>query len=222
MQLNHQLGIAFLFLSFLCSSVKSMYFYLEGNQQKCFMEELSKGTVINGNYQTQEFDTKSQTYRENPSSTLLITIDEIFDNGHRVLNQRSGSSGRFTFTAADSGDHLICVMATTRNWFSKENTKLFFDMKFGDNVFDNTQKEDAEKEKLSTINMKIRDLNSKVASIKREQQYQREHEIEFRNQSEATNSHIMYWSIIQFFIIIGTCYWQMRHLKNFFTVKKLV
>jgi len=113
-------------------------------------------------------------------------------------------------------------MATTRNWFYKENTKIFFDMKFGDNVFDTTSKEDAEKEKLSTINMKIRDLNAKVATIKREQQYHRDHEIEFRNQSEATNSHIMYWSIIQFIIIIGTCYWQMRHLKNFFTVKKLV
>jgi len=46
MQLNHQLGIAFLFLSFLCSSVKSMYFYLEGNQQKCFMEELSKVDLL--------------------------------------------------------------------------------------------------------------------------------------------------------------------------------
>eukprot|EP00833_Pecoramyces_ruminatium_P018863 jgi/Orpsp1_1/1192895/evm.model.d7180000096741.1 len=222
MRFSHQLGITFLFLSFLCSSVKSMYFFLEGNQQKCFMEELSKGTVINGNYRTQEYDNKSHSYRENPSSSLLITIDEIFDNGHRVLNQRSGSNGRFTFTAADSGDHLICVMATTRNWFSKESTKLFFDMKFGDNVFDNSQKEDAEKEKLSSINMKIRDLNSKVAGIKREQQYQREHEVGFRNQSEATNSHIMYWSIIQFVIIIATCLWQMRHLKRFFTVKKLV
>jgi len=178
-----------------------MYFFLEGNQQKCFMEELSKGIVINGNYKTQEFDNKSHSYRENPNSSLLITIDEIFDNGHRVLNQRSGSSGRFTFTAADSGDHLICVMATTKNWFAKESTKLFFDMKFGDNVFDNSQKEDAEKEKLSSINMKIRDLNSKVAGIKREQQYAREHEAEFRNQSEATNSHIMYWSIFQFIII---------------------
>ncbi|ORX53014.1 ERP1 protein precursor [Piromyces finnis] len=222
MHLSHQLGIVFLFLGFLCNSVKSMYFFLEGGEQKCFMEELSKGTVIDGNYKTQEFDTKAQIYRENPNSSLLITIDEIFDKGHRVLNQRSGSSGRFTFTAADTGDHLICVMATTRTWFSKESTKLFFDMKFSDNVFDNTQKEDAEKEKLSSINLKIRDLNSKVASIKREQQYQRTHEIEFRDQSEATNSHIMYWTIIQLIIIVATCYWQMRYLKNFFVAKKLV
>jgi len=31
----------------------------------------------------------------------------------------------------------------------------------------------------------------------------------------------MYWSIIQFFIIIGTCYWQMRHLKVMFFEKYL-
>jgi len=44
------------------------------------MEELSKGTVINGNYRTEEFDTKSQTYRENPSSSILITIDVSLSN----------------------------------------------------------------------------------------------------------------------------------------------
>lgn len=218
---SYTFGIIFLF-TLLLQSVNSLYFFLEGNQQKCFMEEISKGTVINGNYRTEEYDEKSHSFRENPSSSVLITIDEIFDNGHRVLNQRSSSYGRFIFTAADSGDHLICFMATTKNWFSKENTKLFLDMKFADSAFDNTQKEEAEREKLSDIAMKIRDLNSKISGIKREQQYQREHEVEFRNQSEETNSRVVYWSIIQFVIIVATCYWQMRHLKKFFTVKKLV
>ena len=42
MHLNKNLGIVFIILGFLSTSVKSLYFFLEGTQQKCFMEELAK------------------------------------------------------------------------------------------------------------------------------------------------------------------------------------
>lgn len=44
----------------------------------------------------------------------------------------------------------------------------------------------------------------------------------FRDQSELTNSRVVWWTILQILVLGVTCFWQMRHLKQFFVSKKLV
>ena len=68
---------------------------------------------------------------------------------------------------------------------------------------------------------RVRDLNAKVRDIRKEQQFQREREAEFRDLSEKTNTRAIYWSAIQMVVLFGTCVWQLRHLRVFFEDKKL-
>uniref|UniRef100_A0A8C8WAP9 GOLD domain-containing protein n=1 Tax=Panthera leo TaxID=9689 RepID=A0A8C8WAP9_PANLE len=44
----------------------------------------------------------------------------------------------------------------------------------------------------------------------------------FRQTSESTNQRVLWWSILQTFILVATGVWQMQHLKSFFKAKKLV
>jgi hypothetical protein len=60
---------------------------------------------------------------------------------------------------------------------------------------------------------KVRDLNQKLEEIRREQQYQRERESDFRDLSEATNAKALWYSILQIGTLLATCYWQLRHLR---------
>jgi hypothetical protein len=73
--------------------------------------------------------------------------------------------------------------------------------------------EEAEKEHVSDLADKVKELNKRLVDIQREQQYQREREAEFRTLSESTNSRAVWWSIIQMFVLLGTCIWQSRHLR---------
>lgn len=59
----------------------------------------------------------------------------------------------------------------------------------------------------------MRDLNQKLEDIRREQQYQREREADYRNLSEATNGRAVWYSVAQIMVLILTCAWQLRHLK---------
>lgn len=59
----------------------------------------------------------------------------------------------------------------------------------------------------------VRDLNSRLQDIKREQLAQREREMEFRDQSESTNSRVVKWTIIQLAVLLATCSWQLSHLQ---------
>lgn len=48
-----------------------------------------------------------------------------------------------------------------------------------------------------------------------------EREAEFRDQSEATNSKIVRWTLIQLTVLGVTCAWQLSHLRAFFIKQKL-
>lgn len=49
-----------------------------------------------------------------------------------------------------------------------------------------------------------------------------EKEESFRQISEDTNSKVLWWALIQTFILLSVGFWQIKRLKDFFIAKKLV
>lgn len=64
-------------------------------------------------------------------------------------------------------------------------------------------------------------MNAKLNDVRKEQEFQREREVEFRDISDSTNKRTITWSIIQMIVVAAACYWQSSHLRNFFNEKKL-
>lgn len=73
--------------------------------------------------------------------------------------------------------------------------------------------EESEKGHVQDLASKVRELNKKLEDIRKEQQFQREREHDFRNMSDKANSRAMYWSLLQMFVLLGACYWQMTTLR---------
>lgn len=112
-----------------------------------------------------------------------MTVDETFDNDHRVVSQTSTSSdkpSKFTFTAADPGTHRLCftpsgpAAVSLQGWFSgneahKGGVKLWLDMAIGES----SKIESDDKSKIDSILGKVKELNGRMADIRREQVFQR-------------------------------------------------
>jgi hypothetical protein len=81
--------------------------------------------------------------------------------------------------------------------------------------------QDRDRQHAGQVSDKLRDLVDKLRSIRREQQYQREREAEFRNLSEATNARAMWYMVIQLIVLVTTCYLQLRHLRVCFLSSSL-
>lgn len=101
---------------------------------------------------------------------------EVFDNDHRVISQKGSSTGRFTFTAADAGDHKICFTPSHSTgqigWFNGQalgGVKLTLDLAIGET----SAIESEDKGKIQDIAQKVRDLNGRLQDIRREQVFQR-------------------------------------------------
>ncbi|KAH8821042.1 emp24/gp25L/p24 family/GOLD-domain-containing protein [Xylogone sp. PMI_703] len=211
-------------LSALLAPVQSLYFYMDGSGPKCFFEELPRDTLVVGHYSAEEWNEQRRVWEKHDSLQVLITVDEVFDNDHRVVNQRGSASGRFTFTAADSGDHKICFTPSSQmgsGWLSASQpmggVKLTLDLAIGET----SEIESSDKGKIQDIVKKVKDLNGRLQDIRREQVFQREREAEFRDQSESTNSRVVKWALVQVLVLSVTCAWQLSHLRSFFIKQKL-
>ncbi|KAF3491868.1 ERP6 [Arthroderma uncinatum] len=206
----------------LSTPVHSLYFYIHGRQQKCFYEELPKDTLVVGNYQAEVYNPNTNTYAPDKSITVTITVDEVFDNDHRVVSQKGADKGRFTFSTADAGQHKLCFTPDSHansGWLSGASgpVKLTLDMAIGES----NHLESEDKSKLDDLVERVKNFNGRLQDIRREQVFQREREAQFRDQSEATNSRVVRWALIQTAVLLATCAWQFSHLRSFFIKQKL-
>jgi len=137
------------------------------------------------------------------------------DTAHTVVKTKGPSEGRFTFTSHEAGDHSICLSTNYTSWFSSTHIRIYLDVVVGTTKAD----VDHDRSHISDVSSKIRDLNQKLEDIRREQQYQREREADYRDLSETTNAKAVWYSIAQIVVLVGTCMWQLRHLKVRYNLK---
>ncbi|KAG6883031.1 hypothetical protein C0993_008231, partial [Termitomyces sp. T159_Od127] len=199
---------------FLSSSKIALHLSLNANQKHCFIEELPTDTVVKGTYHTLEWSNAAHAYATNPELGIVI---EVIESEHDdVFIKTTGlPEGKFTFTSHDAGDHSICLATNYTSWFSHTHIRLYLDIVVG------TTKPNVEQDRthVSGLAAKVRDLNLKLEDIRREQQYQRECEADYRDLSEATNACAVWYSIAQIIILVATCAWQLCHLKLHCVIK---
>ena len=132
-----------------------------------------------GHYASHLHEPQTNTFTLPQDLTITITVDEVFSNDHRVYNSRAASTGKFTFSAADSGDHRICFTPSlpsySGGWSGSfthsggKGIKVELDLVVGET----SKIESEDKGKMSEIAQKVKDLNARLLDIKREQVFQR-------------------------------------------------
>ena len=137
-----------------------------------------------------------------------------------VLTHDTAREGRFGFTSHIAGEHLICLQTTTSNYYGTQR-EFRFSLVLDAGEAAQDYGELAKQEHLTAIEVEVRKLNDKIKQIRGEQDYQTQREKEFRDTSEATNSAVLWWSIIQTVLLLAAGVWQLTMLKKFFKSKKL-
>jgi hypothetical protein len=211
--------LIFPLLALLCCQVNCLYFHIRETERKCFIEEVPDETLVVGKYKVQIFDKDSNDYVPTPHGIGMHV--EVRDPEQKiVLSKLYSSEGRFSFTTHMPGEHVICLYSNSSAWFGGGNLRVHLDIEVGEHAVD--YNELAGKEKLTELQLRVRQLLDQVEQISKEQNYQRFREERFRTTSESTNQWVFWWSIAQLSILVVTGLWQMRHLKKFFEAKKLV
>jgi p24 family protein alpha len=141
-------------------------------------------TSCQGSYKAEAYNTPTESFNPTSDLSILVTVDETFDNDHRVVKQTTNSSpnySRFVFTAADSGLHRICftpsgpAAVSGGGWFNSGGqgviggVRLNLDLAIGAS----SVIESDDKDKIESIVDKVKDLNARLQDVRREQVFQR-------------------------------------------------
>ncbi|KAK7110507.1 transmembrane emp24 domain-containing protein eca-like isoform X2 [Littorina saxatilis] len=200
-------------------TASALYFHIGETEKKCFIEEIPDETMVVGNYKVEIFDKNINDFV--PTVYGLGMLVEIRDPDDKIVLSRTyAAEGRFTFTSHSAGEHIICLNSNSTAWLYAGQLRVHLDISVGEHAVDYQQVQ--AKDKLSELQLRIRQLLDQVEQITKEQNYQRYREERFRQTSESTNQRVLWWSIAQTLILLLTGFWQMQHLKSFFQAKKLV
>ena len=201
--------------------VSALYFHIGEKEKKCFIEELPEDTIVTGKYKAQLWDKRSNKFLDSTPG-MGMHVEVRSPNRKVVLSKSYGAEGAFFFTTNAPGEHQICIHSNSTKWslFAGGKIRVHLDILVGEHA--NDYSEIASKEKLTELQLRIRQLLDQVQQIQKEQNYQRYREERFRQTSENTNARVLWWSIAQTAILVIAGLWQMRHLKGFFEAKKLV
>lgn len=88
-----------------------------------------------------------------------------------ILSRVYSSEGKITFTSHTPGEHVICMYSNSTAWFSGSQLRVHLDIQVGDQAIDYANV--AQKEKLTELQLRIRQLLDQVETITKEQNYQR-------------------------------------------------
>ncbi|CAL9734645.1 protein Erp5p [Monosporozyma servazzii] len=195
--------------------IQGAHVYMKSGELRCFYEGLKAGELLIGDIDTTV--EKNGVFVEDSQLKVSITVDETFDDDQRVMDQHSSHSGDFAFTALESGEHRVCVKP-----LYNIDTTARIRMTIGFEIEKFEVLDSKKKDTVEALKTRVRQLISRLQNIRSQQDRIRGNEAIFRDQSEAANSKISSWSVIQILVLIAVCWFQLNYLKNFFVKQKIV
>ena len=180
----------FLTLCFVIHVSNGLYFHIGETERKCFIEEIPDETMvtgklsqvyrkkvkteinelITGNYKVQLYDPRTNGFA--PQSQGIGMHVEVRDPEDKIiLSKVYSSEGKWTFTSHTPGEHVICLYTNSTKWFSGTQLRVHLDIQVGEHAINYADV--AQKEKLSELQLRVRQLLDQVEQITKEQNYQR-------------------------------------------------
>jgi len=228
-----------LFLALVCVS-QALYVVMREGRIRCVYAEVPKDTLIAGDFISEPLaseemlggqdsrwnaqepvaaQTAVDLFSERPFG-IRVTVTSEHDPTNPIHSRAYGKSGRFAVTSTIEGEYAICFVSNITSRKGPWNWKMTIDLHTGAGA---TDYEDlAKKEHMDTIQIKVRKLLDRASGVRRELDYQKHREKDFRETSESTNARALWWSIFQIAIVVTTAAVQMRTLRQFFIKKKIV
>ncbi|KAL0234778.1 hypothetical protein PCE1_001814 [Barthelona sp. PCE] len=201
---------------FFLSAASAIRFYMAPNGQKCFSEDLGKGTLINGythdvqvlDETTKEFDIAFTVF--NPDGTSLYQRDLVTED-----------KTKFAFSSKSYGEHRFCFISHFQSDPNSEWSRIIeFDYKVGQSGRDYRQL--AMKQHLDPLHVEVQYALDMARDVHAQAMYLRDREANMRDTSEATNSRVPRFTIFFIMVIVGISIYEMLYIKKFLHHEKVL
>lgn len=181
-----------LFLSF--AAISCLSFEMYGNTNRCFIENMSKGSYLSGTYSI-----------NSPNQQTSTEIKVLDPRGHALYNQKSIKQGEFSLKMQQNGEYSVCLYNSIKNIKQGESNQEYPPVVVSLNIDHLKKLEYESDDDLAYITRELNLIERMVKSAQKDNSYTKARENEMVKISKKTNMKITVVGVIFVIIIIAAC-----------------
>ncbi|CDJ46064.1 emp24/gp25L/p24 family domain-containing, transmembrane protein, putative [Eimeria brunetti] len=187
------------------------YFYVQESQDKCFIESVPTGVALTASYKN----------HENPGVTCSIVFKDptgVSAYSREVLP--ADVEGKVTHMTTTTGEYQVCISCASSKWFNTQLLKWSLSIELGDT--DINIDDLAKKDHVNSVHLKLQAIARRVEAMQAENDYERVQEERFQRTSEAINSRVVWFSVLQLLLLCACTVVSIFYLVRYFHAHKII
>lgn len=187
------------------------YFYVQESQDKCFLESVPTGVALTASYKN----------HENPGVTCSIIFKD--PTGRSVYSREvlpADTEGKVTHMTTTTGEFQVCISCASSKWFNTQLLKWSLSIELGDT--DINIEDLAKKEHVNSVHLKLQAIARRVEAMQAENDYEKVQEERFQRTSEAINSRVVWFSVLQLLLLCACTLVSIFYLVRYFHAHKII
>jgi len=178
-------------------------FFIEPNTEECFYEYAKQNDTIGIMF---------EVIRGGNRDIDVMAIDP---NGKTVNSEKRQTEGRYSFSAQKTGNYAFCFS----NIMSSVTQKIVdVDIEVGLPSAEE-EPEMASEDELAPLVEALAELKYTMKKIVSDQKYLKMRDLAHAATNENTNSRVLWWSIFELAILVGSGFFQVFYLRRIFERK---
>jgi len=190
-------------LLMLLSRVGALSFTLLPEQERCISETVPARSLLAGDWEVAA-----------AANSVSQSVQIFSPNGNRAFINRE-ASGHFAVTAQETGTHKVCIANNATEARAVQlNLKMALEVEHHDTV--------AKKEHVEAIEAELDRMKKIAVHVYDEMLYMRARADQQHATNSSTRGRLLWVEVMMLVSVILMGLWQIRYLRNYFKVKKLV
>mmetsp|Transcript_36614 Transcript_36614/g.118064 ORF Transcript_36614/g.118064 Transcript_36614/m.118064 type:complete len:202 (+) Transcript_36614:41-646(+) len=179
-------------------------FTVEAGGKTCFDETVKSSERVSGDW------------RVLSGGILDLDVEVTSPSGEHVYSAEREAAGSFAFFATDSGTYVVCFSNARATQAARDVSAKITVGEQGDGV------ELAKAEQLAPLEDRVKRLHTSMISVRDLQDQQREQDEERYRVTSQTRRWLLWFTVLEAFVLVAVSLWQILYLKSFFEVKRVV
>jgi len=201
---------------------RGAYFYVVEGTEKCFVEHLLKHQVLRMTYTMHGEKEASPTHGVRPDPNCGIVWKDPHEKAikeHALIN--SSHVGALAHAAQEDGGHQVCLACEPQDWFSRRKHRWSVSFEVLGEGFRGKIMDAAKMGSLASLSAfkgaqaGVELLMERASAISSENDYERNFEARFMKTSQAVNTDVAAFKVLEIILITAVTAYQIHHLGKF-------
>mmetsp|Transcript_107977 Transcript_107977/g.196546 ORF Transcript_107977/g.196546 Transcript_107977/m.196546 type:complete len:253 (-) Transcript_107977:45-803(-) len=192
------------------------YFYVEEGQEKCFKEHILFHQVLRMTYSMHDKEVLEKDKATHSDCKILMRNPEgKVVKEHALVSDNH--QGVLAHAAQVGGEHSICMTCQPQAWFGRRKMRwsIAFDVLGEESTVNPNLETAASMVHIQGTQVGVEELIERISAISTENDYEKGFEGQFVRTSDAVNTDVAAFKLVQVLLITIVTAFQIHHLSRF-------